>query len=59
VKLIHLSKHKEAILVCSVGRQKVLEVSIEGLCCGGQKNGIEGPDIFSRNNGCCQLIFVE
>jgi hypothetical protein len=21
------------------------------------KNGIEGPDIFSRNNGCCQLIF--
>jgi hypothetical protein len=45
VKLIHLSKHKESILVCSVGRHKVLEVSIHGLYCRGQKNGIEGPDI--------------
>ncbi len=23
------------------------------------KNGIEGPDIFSLNNECCQLVFME
>ncbi len=42
MKLIHLSKRKESILVCSVGRRKVLEVSIEGLCGGGQKMELKG-----------------
>ncbi len=46
VKLIHLSKHKESILVCSVRRRKVLEVSIEGLCCRGQKIELKGQIYF-------------
>jgi hypothetical protein len=48
VKLVHLSKHKESILVCSVGRHKVLEASIEGLCCGGQKMELKGQIYFSK-----------
>jgi hypothetical protein len=49
----------ESILVCSVGRHKVLEVSIEGLCCGGQKMEFKVLEIFSLNNECCQLVFME